>query len=299
MKAGVKRPNRYDPDVNQTYAELARHYGAAVIPARVRKPRDKAKVEQGVLLAERWILAALRNRTLFSLEEARAAVRELLERLNRRPMKQLKRSRREVFEELERRALRPLPQRRYEFAEWARPRVRIDYHVEVDEHFYSVPYQLVGQQLDTRATESVVEIFRKGTRVTSHVRSYEKWKHTTNPEHMPKAHQEHAKWTPVRLVEWAKKTGPATAAVVEEIMRRKVHPQQGFVACLGLLHLSRRYEVERIEAACARALKVRACSYKSVVAILKNNLDRQQVADEVEQRALPLHGNVRGPDYYH
>jgi len=298
LKSGVRAPNLYEPDLNPTYAELARHYGAAVIPARVRKPRDKAKAEQGVLLAQRWILAALRNRTFFSLEEARAAVKELVEKLNHRPMRQLKRSRREVFEELERPALGPLPPRAYEYASWTRPRVRTDYHVELDGHFYSVRYQLVGKQVDVRATESTVEILFGNRREASHLRSYEKGKHTTKPEHMPKAHQAQEEWTPVRLVEWAKKTGPATAALVEELMRRRVHPQQGFRACLGILHLGRRYEGERIEAACARALRVRACTYKSVVAILRNNLDRE-VPQEAEQRALPPHGNIRGSEYYH
>ena len=298
LASGVKSPNLYEPDLNPTYAELARHYGAAVIPARVRKPRDKAKVEQGVLLAERWILAALRNRTFFSLEEARAAVKELVEKLNNRPMRQLKRSRREVFEEMERAALKPLPPKPYEFARWARPRVHVDYHVEYDDHFYSVRYQLVGKQVDLRATETTIEIFLGGRRETSHLRSSEKGKHTTKPEHMPKAHQAQVEWTPVRLVEWAKKTGPATAALVEEIMRRRVHPQQGFRACLGILHLGRRYEVERIEAACARALRVRACTYKSVVAILRHNLDREPPR-ATEQRELPLHGNIRGSGYYH
>ena len=298
LRSGVKSPNLYEPDLNPTYAELARHYGATVIPARVRKPRDKAKVEQGVLLAERWILAALRNRTFFSLEEARAAVKELVEKLNNRPMRQLKRSRREVFEELERAALKPLPAKHYEFARWARPRVHVDYHVEFDDHFYSVRYQLVGKQVDLRATETTIEVFLGGRRETSHLRSYETGKHTTKPEHMPKAHQAQVEWTPVRLVEWAKKTGPATAALVEEVMRRRVHPQQGFRACLGILHLNRRYEGERIEAACARALRVRACTYKSVVAILRHNLDREPPR-EVEQRELPLHGNIRGSGYYH
>jgi len=300
LKSGVKSPDRYEPELNQTYAELARHYGAAVIPARVRKPRDKAKVEQGVLLAERWILAALRNRTFFSLEELRDAVKPLVEKLNNRAMRKLKKSRREVFDELERPALKALPTVPYEFASWARPKLYIDYHAEFDEHFYSAPYQLVGQRLDLRATETTVELFFKGNRVTSHVRSYDKKeKYVTKTEHMPKAHQAQVEWTPVRLVDWAKKTGPSTATLIEEIMRRRVHPQQGFKACLGILHLNRHYEPPRIEAACARALRMRACTYKSVKAILKNNLDRQAVEPEPKQASLPLHGNVRGPTYYH
>jgi transposase len=299
LKSGVKSPDRYEPELNQTYAELARHYEAAVIPARVRKPRDKAKVEQGVLLAERWILAVLRNRTFFSLAELRDAVKPLLEKLNNRPMQKLKKSRRQLFEELERPALKALPTKPYEFAHWARPRLHIDYHVEFAGYFYSAPYQLVGQRLDLRATESTLELFFKGRRVTSHVRRHtEKDKYATQDEHMPKAHQAQAEWTPVRLVSWAKKTGPATAKLVEELMGRRVHPQQAFKACLGILHLSRHYEDSRIEAACARALRMRACSWKSVKAILKNNLDRQPADAEPTQAALPLHGNVRGPTYY-
>jgi len=299
LKSAVTSPHRYEPDLNPTYAELARHYGAAVIPARVRRPRDKAKVEQGVLLAERWILAALRHRTFFSLEEVRQAVRPLLEKLNSRPMKQLKKSRRDVFEQMERAALKPLPARRYEYADWARPKVHVDYHVEFDGHYYSVPYQLVGKQLDLRATTSTVELLLGGRRITSHVRSFQRGSHTTQREHMPKSHQAQAEWTPPRLMEWAKKTGPATAALVEEILRRRVHAQHGFRACLGLLHLNRKYEPQRIEAACARALRLRACTYKSVVAILKNNLDREPAKEEPRPEALPAHGNVRGSGYYH
>jgi transposase len=300
LKSGVKSPDRYDPELNQTYAELAQHYEAAVIPARVRKPRDKAKVEQGVLLAERWILAALRNRTFFSLEELRDAVKPLVEKLNNRPMKKLKKSRRQVFEELERPALKALPTRPYEFANWTKPKVQINYHVEFDDHFYSAPYQLVNQRLELRATESTVELLFKGKRIDSHARSYDsRQRYITKTEHMPKSHQAQAEWTPVRLVNWAKKTGPATAKLVEEIMRSKVHPQHGFNACLGILHLNRHYDDQRIEAACARALRLRACSYKSVKAILKNNLDCQPPETESKQASLPLHGNVRGPTYYH
>lgn len=299
LKSGVKKPDLYEPDLNPTYAELARHYEAAVIPTRVRKPRDKAKVEQGVLLAERWILAALRNRTFFSLEEVREAVKPLVEKLNNRQMRKLKKSRREVFEQLERGALKPLPRGRYEFARWAQPKVHIDYHVEFDGNFYSVPYQLVGQRLDLRATETTVELLRGLKVITSHARSYERGKYVTKTEHMPKAHQAQAEWTPARLIEWAKKTGPNTARLVEEIMSRKVHPQQGFKACLGILHLNRDYKPVRIEAACARALKMRACTCKSVKAILRNNLDGQPLEDDSPQAALPLHQNIRGGSYYH
>lgn len=298
LKSGVTKPDRYEPDLNPTYAELARHYGAAVMPARVRRPRDKAKVEQGVLLAERWILAALRKRTFFSVEEVREAVKVLLEKLNNRPMRKLKKSRRELFEEVECATLRPLPATPYEFARWAKVKVNPAYHVEYDEHFYSVAYQLVGQRLEVRATETTIEVMRGLRVITAHARSYQKGKYTTKTEHMPKGHQAQALWTPERLINWAKQTGPSTAALVEELMSRHVHPQQGFRACLGILHLDRDYEPERIEAACTRALALRAVTYKSVKAILRNNLDRQQPPSEAPQAALPLHENVRGAGYY-
>ena len=297
-KACVTAPDRYEPDLNPTYAELSRHYGAAVIPARVRHPKDKAKVEAAVLVAERWILAALRNRTFYSITELREAIRPLLEKLNDRVMRHVKKSRRQLFLELEKPALLPLPQQPYEIAHWKRPRVHIDYHVEYEHHFYSVPYQLVGKVLDLRAAASVVEVFHEGRRVASHRQSAERGKHTTDAAHMPKAHASYAEWTPQRLVAWAAQTGPSTAAMVEEILKRRVHAQQGFRAALGIASLSKRYERERVEAACARALQVRAYSYKSVAAILKNGLDRQALAEE-KQAVLPLHENLRGPGYYH
>jgi transposase len=299
-KTAVTRTNRYEPEVNLAYAELARHYGVAVIPARPRKPRDKAKVEQGVLLAERWILACLRDHVFFSLDEARAAVRKLVDKLNDRVMRRLKKSRRQLFEEIERATLKPLPSTPYELAQWARPRVNIDYHVVFEDHFYSVHYDLVHAQVDLRATETTVEIFFKNERVASHLRSFEKGKATTKAEHMPASHRAHAEWTPSRILEWVRKTGPNALALAEEIMRRRPHPQQGFRSCLGIIRLGERYGTERLERACARAVRHRAYSYRSVEAILKNKLD--QVDDEVateKQGTLPLHGNLRGSSYYH
>jgi transposase len=300
LRSGVTKPHLYEPEVNFAYLELARHYGVAVVPARKRKPRDKAKVEQAVLLAERWILACLRDHVFFSLEEARQAVRKLVDKLNDRPMRRLKKSRRQVFEELERSALKPLPPTPYELSQWQTPRVNIDYHVVFEDHFYSVPYGLVHELVDLRATQSVVEIFFKGLRITSHLRSFEKGKATTKPEHMPSSHRAHAEWTPSRILEWAKKTGPSAATLAEEIMRRRPHPENGFRSCLGIIRLGERYGPERLERACARAVRFRAFSYASVEAILKNNLDRADEAATAEnQKALPRHGNVRGGTYYH
>jgi transposase len=299
LKAGVTRPDRYDPEINPTYAELATHYGAAVIPARVRKPRDKAKVEQAVLLAERWILAVLRHRTFYSLEELRHAVRELLDKLNDRPMRRLGRSRRQLFEELEREALLPLPERAFEIAIWSRPRVGPDYHVVFEGHFYSVPYQTIGEQLDLRGTETTVEVFQRGRRLASHVRSYKRHKYTTDQAHMPRAHRDYAEWTPERLLAWARKVGPSTAAFIEQVMLRRRHPEHGFKACFGILRLQDKYGAARIERASARGLRHRTFSYKSIAAILQHNLDGQPDPEEAEPAALPVHANVRGSGYLH
>jgi transposase len=299
LKSGVSRPDFYEPDINPTYAELARHYGAAVIPARKRKPRDKAKVEQGVLLAERWILAVLRKQTFCSLAQLREAIAPLLTKLNDRKMRKLGKSRRQLFEELERGVLAPLPDRPYELAEWKQPQVSIDYHVEFDSHFYSVPYQLVGQRVDLRATESSIELFQGGRRITSHIRSRERNGHTTLTEHMPSSHRAYAEWTPSKVLAWGRTIGPCTERMLEELMLRRPHPEQGFRSCLGVMKLGTQYPGERLERACARALKYSAYSYRSLTTILAHNLDLQPLEEPAEVAALPRHGNVRGSDYYH
>jgi transposase len=299
LTSGVTRPHRYEPLPNATYREMASGYGCAIIPARVRRPRDKAKAEVGVQVVERWILARLRHRTFFSLAELNAAIAEELERLNARPFKKLPGSRRSLFEEVDRPALKPLPQRPYEYAEWSLSRVHIDYHVEVDSHYYSVPYRLVGQQLEVRRTAGVVEIFHKGVRVASHVRSFRKGGYTTLKEHMPAAHRAHAEWTPERLVRWAKKTGEATAELTGAILSRRVHPQQGFRSCLGLMRLGKTHGPDRLEAACRRALVIGATSYRSVESILKNGLDRAAPPHASNPGPIVQHPNVRGAEYFH
>ena len=283
--------------MNPTYTEMAEHYGMGVLPARKAKPRDKAKVENAVLHAERWILARLRNRTFFSLKELNEAIAGLLEELNNRPMKQVEASRRELYESLDRPALRPLPANRYEFAEWKKVRVGPDYHVELEGHYYSVPYQLLRQQLDLRASRNTVEVFGKSKRVAAHQRDRRRGKHTTLVEHMPKAHQAHVEWTPVRLVKWARTSGEATAALVEGILSSRAHPQQGFRACLGVMRLGKKYGQDRLEAACRRAVAIQSYSYRSVHSILKRGLDQQPLTGE--QSSAPVeHDNVRGAGYY-
>lgn len=299
LRSGVSKTHRYEPDLNPTYLELANHYGVAVVPARVRKPRDKAKAEAGVLLVERWILARLRHRTFFSLAELNGVMVTELEALNTRPFKKLDGSRRSHFEAIDRPALRPLPLTPYVYATWKRVRVNIDYHVEVDGHYYSVPYTLVKQALDVRLTDHTVECFHHRQRIASHVRSPLKGRHTTVAEHMPKAHREYAEWTPERLVRWAEQSGPATAGVVGHILANRPHPQQGFRSCLGILRLGERYGAERLEAACTRALRLNACRYQSIESILQRGLDRQALPAQQRLDLPAAHDHLRGPGYFH
>jgi len=300
-KTAVRNPCFYEPDINPSYQELAKHYGTAVLPARVRKPKDKAKVEGGVLLVQRWILARLRNHTFFSLADANEAMSALLDDLNAKPFQKMDGSRQELFESLERQELRPLPRRRYAHAQWSTPRVNIDYHVVVEGHYYSVPYRLAHKRVEARCTDSMVEIFFEGKRVASHRRSHRKGRFTTAKEHMPKAHRRYAEWTPSRILTWAEKSGPCTRKLAETIMESKPHPEQGFRSCLGILRLGKMHSTERLEAACERALAIGATSYRSVESILKNGLDRQGRLPGEEQRRPPIkeHENLRGPGYYH
>jgi transposase len=298
LRSGVARAHRYEPDLNRTYQEMAAHYGCAVIPARPNKPRDKAKVEAGVQLVERWILARLRKRTFFSLAELNAAIRELLEELNRRPFKQLPGSRRSLFEALDRPALKPLPARPYEYATWRLAKVNVDYHVEAERHWYSVPHQLVGQRVDVRLTATTVEAFCRGRRVASHVRSVRPYAFTTDPAHMPASHRAHKEWTPGRLVRWARTVGPQTAGLVEGVLAARPHPEQGYRSCLGILRLGRHYGGARLEAACGRALALRAFSYRSVESILRTGLDRQPLPALAPPVVPRPHANLRGPGYY-
>ena len=298
LKSGVTTPCRYEPGVNRSYQELATHYGAVVIPARPYKARDKAKVESTVLVVQRWILARLRNRTFFELAELNAAIEELLERLNTRPLQKLGVSRRELWERLDRPALKPLPFGRYEIAEWKTCRVNIDYHVEVERHPYSVPYQLIHEEVEVRYTASIVEVFYKGRRLDSHARRYDH-QPSTKSEHMPSSHRAHAEWTPSRLIHWAEKTGPATGRLVEGILRSRPHPEQGYRACLGLMRLGRRYGAERLETASARAERLRSYSYGTVKNILASAQDRLPLEDEPPALTpTPTHENIRGAGYY-
>ncbi len=299
LKAATTRACRYAPKINDTYSELATHYQTAILPARPYKPKDKAKAEAAVLLVERWIIARLRHHTFFSLADLNRAIAELLTDLNQRPFQGRNESRQTLFDAIDRPALKPLPQDDYEYAEWRKVKPGIDYHVEVEKRFYSVPHALVGQTLDLRLTATTLEVMHKGKRVASHPR-HGQGRFSTLTEHMPKSHQAHREWSPGRFMNWGADIGPCTAQVVKQQLEGRPHPEQGYRACLGLLNLSRRYDRKRLEKACERALSIRSTSYQSIASILKRGLDKLPLErEEDRQGELPMHTNVRGAGYYH
>jgi len=298
IKSGVTSPCFYDPDLNRTYQKLAEHYGTAVVPARIRRPRDKAKAEAGVQGAERWILARLRHRRFFSLGELNQAIRELLVQYNRRPFQKLEGCRESLFLSLDQPALRPLPAHPYEYAQWKKARVNIDYHVEVDRHWYSVPHALLRQQVEVCLSAHTVEILYRGRRVASHPRSFTQGRHTTVLEHMPRHHREYVQWSPDRLIRWAQQSGEATAQLVEQMLASRAHPVQGYRACLGVLRLGRQHGAARLEAACARALALGALSYQSIKSILAHGLENQPLPATATAHVPIRHAHIRGAHYY-
>jgi transposase len=292
-KPVVTKACPYEPDINPSFAQMAAHYNIAVIPARIRRPKDKAKVEAAVGLATRWILAVLRNRTFFSIAEARTAVRELLDMMNDKPFKRMPGSRRSVYESIERSALKPLPMVPYEYATFKKASVNIDYHVEYDRHFYSVPYQFRHEIVEIRATISTVEILRRGKRIATHPRSFAEYKASTLIEHRPKSHQQYGDWPPERIINWARTIGSSTAALIEAILARQKYPELGYRSCMGILRLAKKFPENRLEAACQRALAIRGLSYKTVKSILDSNLDQRTVAEKPQDLAI-VHANIRG-----
>ena len=298
LKSGVTKACYYEPELNLSYADLARHYGTAILPTRSAHSRDKAAVEAGVLCTERWVLAPLRHRQFFSIGELNKAIRQKVAELNDRAFRGEPTSRRELFEELERPKLKALPERRYELAEWKKVTVNIDYHVEYDRHYYSVNYTLVRQRLELRATSSTIEVYKAARRVASHPREHGRRRYVTDPAHMPPSHRAHMEWTPSRLVSWARTVSPSAAELAERMLAQKPHPEHSYRACLGLVNLAKRYGNERLGAACARALASGAISYSSVKSILAQGLDRAPLPASSRLPAPPEHENLRGAGYY-
>ena len=298
LKAAVTKASRYEPDVNATFQEMGAHYHVAIIPARPYRPRDKAKVEVGVQIVERWIMARLRKERFTSLATLNERIAELIELANNKPFKKLEGSRASMFEEIDRPALRPLPEEPYQFASWRRAKVNIDYHVEVERHYYSVPYQLAREVVEVRLSATTVEMFFKNKRVAAHLRRYERGRHSTQAAHMPDSHRRYLEWTPGRIVAWANKNGPSTGEFIDALLLSRPHPEQGFRSALGVMSLAKKYGPERLEAACARALVLRSFSYSSVASMLQHGLDQRPLATG-SVRAHPVHANIRGPNYYH
>jgi transposase len=300
LKTGVTGACRYEPALQRSYDELAGHYATVILPARPARPRDKAKVEVGVQVAQRWILARLRHETLVGLGALNRRIRELLAELNQRVMRHYRASRRALFVELDQPVLKPLPTTRFEPGNWKWVRANIDYHVELEGHFYSVPFTLRQERLELRSTPTTVELFHRGQRVAAHARHFGRGRHTTVPAHMPHSHQHHLEWTPARLIRWASTLGPSVEALVTMMLDERAHPEQGYRSCLGLLRLGKQYGEARLDAACARAVRAGARSYRHVATILKTGLDRLSAATErrVEPPPAPLHEHLRGSDYY-
>ena len=298
LKSGITKACFYEPAVNRAYAEMAAHYETAIVPARPLRPRDKAKVEVAVQVATRWIIAKLRNTTFFSLGVLNDAIRDCVATLNDRVTRHLGASRRALFDTLDRPALKALPAEPYVYAEWKQCRAGLDYHVEVEKHYYSVPHALLRETLWARITARTVELFHRGTRVAVHVRSSSNRKHTTVRDHMPSSHQRYADWTPERIQRKANEIGPKTSALIEIILRERTHPEQGFRATIGILRHANSFGRERLEAACGRALEIGARSYTSVTSILKTNQDRRRPTNATDGPAI-VHANIRGPRYFH
>jgi transposase len=300
LKSGITKACRYDPDINPTYQDMASHYGTAIMPARPSRPRDKAKAESGVQIVEREVLAPLRHQTFFCLAELNDAIRRQLDEVNRRPFQKLNACRCDRFNELDRPALLPLPAIRYDYAEFHKARVNIDYHIEVSGHYYSVPYELKGEQVDVRLSARMVEVFFRGRRVAIHQQSDHRGSHTTDVAHMPRSHREHLEWTPSRIIDWAGKIGPHCAELVERIIQARAHPEQGYRAALGIIRLAKTYTEVRVDKACHRALMLDVCSYRSIQSILKTGKDLEPLLPEELDAGTcgEAHQNVRGAQYY-
>ena len=298
LKSGVTHPSRYEPDINPTYNEMANHYGIAVIPARVKKPRDKAKVESAVRFVENRILAALRHHTFFSLSELNTVLFEKVKELNHLKFQKLDTTRYDMFLKTDKPALRQLPTKKYQYAEWKKARVNLDYHIEFERSYYSVPYQLRKESVDIRYTNTLIEVFYKNKRVALHVRSTKPGGFSTVSEHMPKSHEAYLKWTPQRIIQWAYKNGPRTGQLVMGIMESRKHQEQGFRACMGIMRLGKQYEYDRLENACSRAIAIKSFSYKSVESILKQGLDKVPLHEDGDTKTPLNHSNIRGKNYY-
>lgn len=297
LKSGVKRACIYDPEINPLYSEMAEHYNIAVIPARAYKPKDKAKVENGVLNAQRRILAVIRNKDFFSLSELNQGIQDALVKLNKREMQIIKKSREQLFNEIEKPALKKLPSNRFILYKFKKAKVHIDYHIELEGNYYSVPYKYLHKYVEVKYTDLTIQIYYQSKRLATHCRSYKKGEFVTDDSHRPPSHAKYLEWTPARIKHWAKSMGLNTEALMEEIMSTRKHAEQGYRSCLGILRLSKKYTPERLNNACKRALSIGAINYRSIKSILEKGLDKE-VITESEKSKIVQHENIRGCRYY-
>jgi transposase len=298
LKSGVTKTHRYDPDVNANYQLLGEHYGFAIVPARVYEAKDKAKVENVVGCIERQILAPMRHITFTSISEINAAIKPRLSAFNQQSFQKMKTSRLALFNEVDKPALKFLPVEKYQYVEWERAKIHIDYHFVFDDHYYSVPYKYIHKEVEVRASANTIECFYQGKRLASHPRNYRKYKHSTLQEHMPPAHRAHADWTPERMKRWANKIGPHTMNFIDHLILSRAFPEQAYRSCLGVLRLSSKYGENRLENACAIAYQSGATRYQQVELILKNKLDDASHSHATNEPIISSHENIRGPDYY-
>ncbi|MCH2227972.1 MAG: IS21 family transposase [Candidatus Caenarcaniphilales bacterium] len=301
LKSAVNKACRYEPSINKSYLDYAKHYDVAVMPARVRKPQDKAKVEVAVQIVERWILAALRKETFFSINELNQSIAKLLEQLNSKEFKKLDGNRKYIFEKFEKEKLKPLPEDSFELQLWKKAKVAPDYHVEVEKHFYSVPYKYISKKVDIGFSIHTVNIFYENQLIAKHLRSYDKHKYSTVDEHMPKGHQEHSSWSPEKIRDWALKISENTAKLIEQILAKGKYPAINYRPCIGIIRLEKQYGKERVDKAALRLLKYgfRNSGYQSMKSILKRGLENEPLEDFSEEKVkLEFHENIRGAEYY-
>ncbi len=298
LRSGVSKSCRYEPEINPTYQKFAQHYNTVVIPTRAYKPKDKAKVEVGVQIVERWILACLRKETFSSVSEINSMIKPLLDVLNNKIMRQYKLSRKELFDSEEKQELKKLPENRYEFSIWKKVKVGFDYHVAIEQHLYSVPFKYAGKQVDARIAGGIIEFFFDGNLIATHIKHPPHRFPTTQAEHMPSNHRFQGSWSSERILKWAKESGSNTVEVCKKIIERAEHPEQAFRACIGIINLGKKFTPERLEAACMRGAALKYPSYKSIKSILQNNLDKIQHKQEINEIKISHHENIRGPRYY-
>ena len=299
IKPAVIKPSRYEPVLNETYADLLEHYDVQGFPARVRKPRDKALVENGVLQGERWILAPLRKRVFHDLPSANRAIGAQVEKINSRPYADgTGENRYGRFESVDLPHMKPLPERRWQHTVWRKNTVHRDYHIAIDYHFYSVPHELIGKEVDVRLRDNLIDVFLRGRHVASHIRSSARGRATTVEEHKPKAHQRAGvEATRAQLEKSARDIGPHVHAYVVVLMKRQNNPEFGFRACYGVLRLAKSYEQDRFDGACRYALELGTRSYRGLENILRTGADL--AAAEQEPDTMPIdHSNIRGPEAY-